>query len=295
MAAQGRQLGEVTIARALEIVTPFDPAMFFPEVAPEEWAPHRSWLEPDAMDPASGALLFPVQSYLLRTPHHTVLIDSCVGNHKDRPNRPFWHQKCDDTFMRALAALEVAPADIDYVMCSHLHVDHVGWNTRLENGRWVPTFPNAKYVFSRADYDHYLKLDGDPATGPVNQGSFRDSVIPIVEARLSQMVDGVHTVDEHLSLDPRPGHTPGTVAINLASRGQKALFCGDILHHAIQVYHPEWNSFACADQVNARKSRRQVLEDCAGSGALLMPAHFGAPFVCRVDHKGGSFTPRFGA
>ena len=211
-----------------------------------------------------------MHSWLISVGGKRILIDGCVGNHKPRPLRKMWDMM-NTPYLERLAAAGVKPEQVDIVMCTHLHMDHVGWNTRLENGRWVPTFPNAKYVCSRADYDHYLKLDGDPATGPVNQNSFRDGVIPIVEARLSQMVDGAHTVDEHLSLEPRPGHTPGTVAINLASRGQKALFCGDILHHAIQVYHPEWNSFACADQINARKSRRQVLEDCAGSGALLMP------------------------
>jgi glyoxylase-like metal-dependent hydrolase (beta-lactamase superfamily II) len=179
------------------------------------------------------------------------------------------------------------------VMCTHLHVDHVGWNTRLENGKWVPTFRNAKYVFSKADYDHYLKVDTDPKTGPANGGSFRDSVLPVVEAGLTQMVDGAADIDEHLKVEPAPGHTPGTIAIKFESRGENGLFCGDILHHALQVYHPEWNSFACAEPIGARKSRRAALEHCAGSGARLMPCHFGAPFTCHIDHKGSGFVPRF--
>jgi glyoxylase-like metal-dependent hydrolase (beta-lactamase superfamily II) len=181
------------------------------------------------------------------------------------------------------------------VMCTHLHVDHVGWNTRLENGKWVPTFKNAKYVFSRTDYDHYLKLDNDPKTAPANAGSFRDSVLPVVEAGLTQMVEGSAQLDEHLKVEPAPGHTPGTIAIKFESRGEKALFCGDILHHALQVFHPEWNSFACGEAIGARKSRREALEHCAGSGARLMPCHFGAPFTCHVDHKGSGFAPRFDA
>ena len=99
MAAQGRPIGALTIARAVEMIMPFDPAVFFPETTPEDWAPHKSWLEPDAMDPQSGALLFAVQSYLVRTPHHTILIDACVGNHKERPNRPLWHRRSDDTYL----------------------------------------------------------------------------------------------------------------------------------------------------------------------------------------------------
>ena len=289
------KIGDATVTRIEETYAPnFDAKKFFSDWRTEIVEKHYDWMLPNHFDPASGMIKLSVHSWLITVGGKRILIDGCVGNHKPRPLRKMWDMM-NTPYLERLAAAGVKPEQVDIVMCTHLHMDHVGWNTRLENGRWVPTFANAKYVFSRADYDHYLKLDSDPATGPVNQNSFRDSVIPIVEARLSQMVDGAHTVDEHLSLEPRPGHTPGTVAINLASRGHKALFCGDILHHAIQVYHPEWNSFACADQINARKSRRQVLEDCAGSGALLMPAHFGAPFVCRVDSRGDGFTPRFGA
>jgi len=178
------------------------------------------------------------------------------------------------------------------VMCTHLHVDHVGWNTKLDNGRWVPTFPNAKYVWSKTDFEHFSGLDRDPDK-PAIGGAMRDSVYPIVEAGLAQMVDGTEAIDEHLSLTPAPGHSPGHVLINLTSQGREAYFSGDILHHVIQVYHPHWNSFACADQPKARASRRMSLEKCAGSGALLLPQHFGAPHICHIDAKGDGFTPRF--
>ena len=135
-------------------------------------------------------------------------------------------------------------------------------------------------------------IDMDPEPGPANLGSFRDSVLPVVEAGLAQLVSGAAALDEHLAVEPAPGHTPGTIAIKFESRGERALFCGDILHHALQVYRPQWNSFACAHAENARKSRHAALEHCAG-GALLMPAHFGAPFACHIDHKGDGFTPRF--
>jgi len=168
-------------------------------------------------------------------------------------------------YLERLEATGVTPDRIDMVMCTHLHVDHVGWNTRLENGRWVPTFKNAKYVFSREDYDHYHRLDKDPKTGPVNGGSFRDSVLPVVEAGLAQMVSGASALDENLRVEPAPGHTPGTIAIKFESQGEKALFCGDILHHAVQVYNPQWNSFACLDADNARKSRLAALEPVAAT------------------------------
>jgi glyoxylase-like metal-dependent hydrolase (beta-lactamase superfamily II) len=288
------RIGAATVSRIEESYAPnFEAAKFFADWRPEVVDQHRDWMVPDHYDPASGFIKLSVHSWLIRIGGRTILIDACVGNHKPRPARPMWHMM-ETPWLERLAEAGVRPEQIDMVMCTHLHMDHVGWNTRLDNGRWVPTFPNARYVFSQADYDHYLALDRDPEKGPVNHGSFRDSVLPVVEAGLAQMVNGAHTLDEHLAIEPAPGHTPGTVAIKLGSQGQQALFCGDILHHAVQVFHPEWNSFACADAIKARKSRRKVLEDCAGSGALLMPAHFGAPFVCHIETRGSRFTPRFG-
>ena len=287
------RIGAATVSRIEESYEPnFEAATFFADWQSDIVEKHRDWMVSDHFDPASGFLKLSVHSWLISIGGRTILIDACVGNHKPRPARPKWHLM-QTRYLERMAEAGVQPEQIDMVMCTHLHMDHVGWNTRLDNGRWVPTFPNARYVFSQADYDHYLALDRDPEKGPVNHGSFRDSVLPVVDAGLAQMVSGVHTVDEHLSIEPAPGHTPGTVAIKLASRGERAVFCGDILHHAVQVFHPEWNSFACADATNARKSRRRVLEDCAGSGALLMPAHFGAPFVCHIDERGSRFTPRF--
>ncbi|HYM33454.1 MAG TPA: MBL fold metallo-hydrolase, partial [Candidatus Cybelea sp.] len=270
----------------------FDAKKFFADWRPEAVERHRDWMLPDHYDPASGLLKLSIHSWLIRIGGRNILIDACVGNHKPRPARAHWHMM-ETRYLERLSEAGASPADIHMVMCTHLHVDHVGWNTRLDNGRWVPTFPNARYVFSKADYDHYLAIDRDPAQAPANHGSFRDSVLPVVEAGLADMVTGARDIDEHLAVDPAPGHTPGTVVVRLASRGNRALFSGDVLHHAIQVFHPEWNSFACADGVNARVSRRKTLEHCAGSGALLMPAHFGAPFVCHIDSKGDGFTPRF--
>ena len=286
------KIGAATAARIEESYEPnFNAVKFFADWDPAVLDEHRDWLTPNHYDSASGFLKLSVHSWLLTVGGKRILIDACVGNHKPRAARPMWHMQ-DTKYLERLAAAGARPEDIDMVMCTHLHVDHVGWNTRLENGRWVPTFPNARYVFSREDYNHYLAIDMDPEKGPANLGSFRDSVLPVVEAGLAQMVSGATALDEHLAVEPAPGHTPGTIAIKFESRGERALFCGDILHHALQVYRPQWNSFACAHAENARKSRHAALEHCAG-GALLMPAHFGAPFACHIDHKGDGFTPRF--
>ena len=286
-------IGAAKISRIEESYGPFFEAKtFFTDWRDEIVAEHMPWMVPDHFDPASGYLKLSIHSWLIEIGGRTILIDTCVGNHKPRAARPFWDQ-LNTPYLDRLAAAGVRPEQIDMVMCTHLHVDHVGWNTRLDNGRWVPTFPNAKYVFSKTDYDHFLAIDRDPQKGPASMGAFRDSVLPVVEAGLAHMVEGAQPIEEHISLEPAPGHTPGHVLINLASQGSQAFFSGDIIHHGIQVYHPTWSSFACLDPAAAVKSRRMLLEKCAGSGALLAPQHFGAPHLCHIDAKGDGFTPRF--
>src|SRR3954469_14440330 len=265
---------------------------FFAEWRDDAVAEHMSWMVPHHYNPATGYLKLSIHSWLLEVGGRKILIDTCVGNNKSRKHRPFWDQ-LNTPYLERLAGAGVKPEDIDMVMCTHLHVDHVGWNTRLDNGRWVPTFPNAKYVFSNTDYDYFLAIDRDPQKGPAIGGALRDSVLPIVEAGLAQMVDGAQALEEHLSLEPSPGHTPGHFVVKLESQSKAAFFCGDVIHHALQVYFPHWNSFACLDQDSARISRRKLLENCAGSGALLAPQHFGAPHLCHIEAKGDGFTPRF--
>jgi len=286
-----RRLGDFALSSVVETERAlFDTAMVFPHATDDALKAQYDWMLPLHFVPDTRSLVLIIQSFLIRTGRTTILVDTCIGNHKPRARA---HNNMQQfPWMARLHAAGVKPEEIDYVMCTHLHVDHVGWNTRLENGRWVPTFPNARYVFSKEDYEHYLALDRDPEKGPATLGAFRDSILPVVEAGLAQMVTGATALDESLSVEPAPGHTPGTLAIKFESRGEKALFCGDILHHALQVYRPEWNSFACAHAANARASRRKALEHCA-AGALLMPVHFGAPFACRIESKGGAFLPRF--
>ena len=286
-------IGAASLTRIEELyAADWDAPAFFPDWRQELIAPHLRWMVPDHFDPAKNCLKLSIHSWLIRIGGRTALVDTCVGNHKTRPTRPKWHLM-ESRYLQRLAEAGVRPEEIDLVMCTHLHADHVGWNTRLDSGRWVPTFPKARYVFSKADYDHYLALDRE-GKAPVNHGSFRDSVLPVVEAGQAQMVTGAAAIDEHLMLEPAPGHTPGSMVLKLAAGSSGgALLCGDVLHHAIQVYHPEWNSFVCADAALARQSRRTVLEHCSGTGALLMPTHFGAPFVCHIEAKAGGFSPRF--
>lgn len=288
--ARGRQVGDLTVVRALEMITPFDPMTFFPETTRADWAPHEGWLKPTAMDPESGALLFPIQSYLVRTAHHTILIDSCVGNHKERPNRPFWHMKSDDTYMQALHALGVTPQDIDFVMCTHLHSDHVGWNTRLVDDRWVPTFPNAKYVFTRKELEAWELGHEKFARAPLE-----DSVLPVIAAGQAELVTNDYALDDEVWLEPTPGHTPDHVAICLASQGQRAVMCGDVMHSPIQCLHPEWTAWPDWDPELAKQTRRALMERYVDTDTLICTAHFPLPSAGHIVPDGDAFRFDFDA
>ena len=282
-------LGNTNVTRIEEsFFTDFKAASFFADWRPEVVDEHRRWLVPGHFDEARGNLNLSIHSWLIRTAHHTVLVDSCVGNDK-RSDTPAWHMK-SWPFLDRLAAAGVTPEQVDFVLCTHMHADHIGWNTRLSNGRWVPTFPNARYVFSKTEYDAYSAID---RTMPGGRPSFQDSVLPVVEAGRAQMVEGTHALEDGFLIEPAPGHTPGHVTIKLDAGADRAIFTGDIMHHALQVYYPRWNSEFCADAGQARATRRRVLEYCADSGTLLMPAHFGAPHACRIQAKGDAFVPRF--
>jgi glyoxylase-like metal-dependent hydrolase (beta-lactamase superfamily II) len=221
------RIGDMTIHRIVESEAPFMAAMeFLPDLTPEILDEHRSWLEPAALEPATGKLIFCFQSYLVRTPHHVVLINSCVGNDKNRPTRPNWHMKTDQTYMSALASAGTTVEDINYVMCTHLHPDHVGWNTRLENGRWVPTFPNARYVFSDRELAYWTERN---AQNPID--CIVDSVLPIVATNRVELVRSDHALNDHVRLLPTPGHTPDHFAVVLGKSGSGAVVTGDLSTH----------------------------------------------------------------
>jgi glyoxylase-like metal-dependent hydrolase (beta-lactamase superfamily II) len=286
-------VGQATIARVEETFGPTYPAAeLFPEWNDKILAEHEHWLAPNHYDPPSRRIKLSVHSWLLEIGGQKILIDACCGNNRDKPGRPFWHM-LNVPYLDRLAAAGARPQDIDLVMCTHLHHDHVGWNTQLSDGRWLPTFPNARYVFSKPDFDHFYKLDADPKQGPAEMGTFRECVLPIVEAGRADLVTGPHRLNEHLEILPAPGHSPGHFVFNLESRGQRATFIGDVFHHLLQVYYPHWNFPKNSDADQARVSRRKVLEHCATSGALTLPGHVGAPFAGYIESTETGFRPRF--
>jgi glyoxylase-like metal-dependent hydrolase (beta-lactamase superfamily II) len=276
--------GDIAIDRIVELEVPFSAALsFLPDLRPEILDEHRSWLTPRALDP-QGNLIFCFQSYVVRTPHHTILIDSCVGNHKDRTAFPAMHMKSDDTYMRALKSAGLTVDDIDFVLCTHLHFDHVGWNTRLADGRWVPTFPNARYLFAQREYAHWTEQH---AKTPV--ACIADSVLPIVEAKQAELVRSDHALDDHVRLLPTPGHTPDHFSVCLGRGRDDAIITGDVLHSPLQARYPELSMRADFDRKQAAVTRRSLLERCCDTGTLCCTAHFPTPSAGRITRWDDGF------
>jgi glyoxylase-like metal-dependent hydrolase (beta-lactamase superfamily II) len=277
-------IGEITIRRIVEQEGPFLPAFdVFPTLTSELLDENRHWLAPKALD-RDGRLVFSFQSYVVRTPRHTVLVDSCIGNDKARPTRPEWNLKRDGTFMCALAAAGFGVEDIDFVMCTHMHVDHVGWNTRLMDGRWTPTFPKARYLFSKGEFDYWTEQHAKtPAP------SFGDSVLPIVEAGQAELVRDDYALDEHVRLLPTPGHTPHHVSVCFGRHRDDAVMTGDVLHSPLQARHPELSSRFDVDMDVSAKTRRRFFERYCDTPTLCCTAHFPSPSIGRITRSGEGF------
>lgn len=283
-----RAVGNLRIARVIELVQDFPAREFFPDTSEEDWTPHRDWLIAQGALTADNNILLPMQSYVVRTSHHTILIDTCVGNHKERPARPAWHQKTDSTYMDNLAALNLTPDDIDFVMCTHLHHDHVGWNTKLVDGRWVPTFPKARYLMSKKELDIFRQHD-DPAATP----SLGDSVLPVVESGQAELITSDYALDDEVWLEPTPGHTPDHFAVRLASAGANAVVGGDLMHSPVQCAHPEWRARPDFDPAMARATRRQFMETHAELGSLVCMMHFPLPSAGHFEAQGDAFRFKY--
>jgi glyoxylase-like metal-dependent hydrolase (beta-lactamase superfamily II) len=279
-------VGDFTVHRIIEQETTFLQANdALPTLTPEVLAENREWLQKTGALDANDTLILCFQSYIIKTPHHTILIDSCIGNDKPRPLRPKWNMKTDDAYMRALAASGFSVGDIDFVMCTHLHVDHVGWNTRLENGRWVPTFPKARYVFGKTEFDHWSKENAKAEVAP-----FADSVLPVVEANKAEIVTNDYSVGDHIRILPTPGHTPGHVAFTLGKSKDEAVFAGDLIHTPLQLRYPELSPKFDIDPVQAATTRRSVLERYCDTDTLCCTAHFPSPSTGKIKRRGNGFS-----
>ena len=285
------RIGDVSIHRVLEFEGPLiAPRILLPDSTDEAIDRHRSWLEPNLLDPATGDLILAFHSLIVRTPTHTVLVDTCGGNDKHRPQKPRYHLK-SHPYLANLEAAGFPPEEIDVVLCTHMHVDHVGWNTRLLDGEWTPTFPNARYLFARDELAFWVSHYETEAF--TDDPYYKDSILPVIEAGQAETVEGDHAIDDWVRLVPTPGHTPGHVCVEVASRGVHAVLSGDLMHHPVQCAEPDWSSCFCVDAEHSRRTRRAFLAEHAESGALILPAHFPTPAAGRVLAAGDGWRFRF--
>ena len=285
---QATLIGDFEVHRISEFEGPFiAPKVFFPEYDPEVLRANPDMAGPRLIDPATGKLVFSFHSFVVKTGHHNILIDSCIGNNKERPTRPQFHQ-LQSPFLVDLASTGVTPEQIDYVMCTHLHWDHVGWNTRLDNGRWVPTFPNARYIMARREFEHWQAVQQRSEESP-HRYAFEDSVLPVVRTGQSVLVDDNYSLEDGFFFESAPGHTPGNVVIHARSRDDRAVFLGDVLHHQFQLMQPAWSTLACTDPALSRTTRTRLVEEYAERGTRLLPGHFPSPTAGRIVRRGSAF------
>ena len=272
------KVGNTTIHRIVEQEGPFfEMLKFFPALTKEVLEENRAWLQPRFMSPKDELMLC-IQSYLVQTPHHNILIDTCVGNDKPRPARPFWNMMKTDRFEKGLAATGVGVGDIDFVMCTHLHVDHVGWNTRLENGRWVPTFPKARYVFADRELEYWTKRQKDHAT---TCPWVTDSVLPIVAAYRVDLVKSQYAFNDLVNLIPTPGHTIDHYSVQVGKSGADCVITGDMIHSPLQARYPEFGMMSDYDSPQAGRSRRELFGRFCDTSTLMCTAHFPSPSTGR--------------
>jgi glyoxylase-like metal-dependent hydrolase (beta-lactamase superfamily II) len=279
------QLGDIQIDRILEMEAPFmAPAAMFPDATPDELAKHRHWMEPWALDPATGKIVIAIQTYVIRTPRHTILVDTCLGCNKTNPYFPEWHMRTDRAWYDTLRAKGLHPEQIDYVFCTHLHSDHCGWNTQLVDGRWVPTFPKATYIIAEKELQH-VAAAGTPA--------YNESVLPCVEAGQVKAVAADFALDDCVWLEPTHGHTPGHVAVHLKSGQHRAVLCGDLIHSPLQCHYPQWRYWIDSDAQQAITTRTRFLQEQCAERRLMLTAHFPRSSFGYVEAEQDSFRFRF--
>lgn len=288
---QTQKIGQFKVDMVLESEGAFSPLDFVvPGITAEQIAAHSQWLKPVYVTD-DNRVNMSFHSYVLQTPKHNILIDACAGNDKERPLRPPWHRQ-RFTYLQNMAKLGLQPDDIDFVCCTHMHADHVGWNTRLHNGHWVPTFPKARYVFANAEYSHWEQEHRHALTHGLdapNHGSFADSVLPVVDAGLAMMVDSGFEFEAGIQLQAAPGHTAGNCLLNARSQGEHAVFAGDILHTPAQLIDLSLSSRFCHDPVLAAQTRSDLVHQLADTSTLLFTGHFPSPTAGRIISKSDHF------
>ena len=274
------KIGDVTITRVVEMETTSKATFVLKDGSPENI---RSvpWLRPHFANP-DGKVIMSVHAFVIESPGHRMIVDTCIGNDKRRAF-PGWNM-LQLPFLADLEKAGFARDSIDRVLCTHLHVDHVGWNTMLVDGKWTPTFPRARYLIGRKEWEHWSK-----ASEPETRELLGDSVRPIFDAGLADLVESDARITDEIRLEPTPGHTPGHHSVRISSRGQEAVITGDLMHHPVQMAHPEWGSHFDSDFNEAIATRRAFLERYGDQPILVLGTHFATPSAGRIVRDGNAW------
>jgi len=276
------RVGDVTITKVVELEATGGTKFLLPQATRESILP-LAWLRPHFADDA-GRLRMSIHAFVVETSDRRIVVDTCLGNDKQDRRIPHWNN-LQGPFLRDLAEAGYPRESIDTVLCTHLHVDHVGWNTMRVDGRWVPTFPLARYLMGRTEFAHWTGDHGRDDMRPV----LADSVLPVHDAGLVDLVETDHALCPEVSLVPTFGHTPGHVSVRIASRGEEALITGDFLHHPCQIAHPDWSSTADWDAEQAHRTRLRMYQELADRPVLVLGTHFAGATAGRIVRDGEGF------
>lgn len=283
------KIGNAELRRVEEMISSMPMSLFTKDEA--FLAEHASWLVPRYLD-AAGSFPLVFQSWLLIVDDKLVVVDPCAGNDREFPHYPLFH-RLKTPYLERFEATGFRPEEVDYVFCTHLHVDHCGWNTRLRGDRYVPTFPNARYIMVRREYERWDPRRAGHRRLRENEGVFESSVLPVMEAGLVDLVEDEHALLPSLSIEPSNGHTVAHSTLHLRSGAEEAYFTGDAFHHVIQVVNPDLDLGGADDLAMTVDSRRRLIRACIERHALLIPAHFPAPYIgwIREEHGKPVFVP----
>ena len=272
-------VGRVRITKVVELETVGSTRFILP-LASNEQIQQLPWLIPHFAT-EEGRLKMSIHSLVIETPSRRIVVDTGLGNDKEGRKVPTWNNR-KDPFLDTLTAAGFAPDSIDTVLCTHLHVDHVGWNTRLVGGEWVPTFVNARYVFGKTEYEHWR----DHSDETDKLAVFNDSVKPIVDAGKADLVASDARICDEITLISTPGHSPGHLSLHITSDGEQGLLTGDVAHHPCQMAHLDWSSTADSDPVRSAVTRRELFSRFADTPTLVIGGHFNAG---RIQRDGNAF------
>jgi glyoxylase-like metal-dependent hydrolase (beta-lactamase superfamily II) len=276
------RIGDVTVTKLVELEVTGGSRFILPQATREAIRP-IAWLRPHFADEV-GRLSMSIHSLIVETPARRIVVDTCLGNDKQNRRIPTWNN-LHGPFLQDLAAAGYPRESIDTVLCTHLHVDHVGWNTMLVDGSWAPTFPRARYLMGRVEYEHWSQ----PQEREDMAAVFGDSVQPVFDAGLVDLVETDARICEEIDLVPTIGHTPGHVSVRIRSRGEEALITGDFMHHPCQIAHPEWASTADSDPEQGQRTREVMFARLAGTPVLVIGTHFAGVTAGRIVRDGDAY------